>query len=789
MRNGLVTWILLLLTITQLKANHLKGVIKDSEGIPLQNIHVQILNSSMEAASDNQGNFSFSVANGSYSLLVRSIGYADLLKTIEVKSDTTIIFQLATSISTLDEVVVSASKKEVAIINIPGAVTSLSAEKIRDTKIWELGDLTGIIPNFQYAQLGVSYQHQMAFRGISVFSETPSVATYIDGVIALNVAGNGFQLMDVERIEVLRGPQGTLYGRNAMGGVINIITRQPSNKKNGFFETSIGNQGLQRYGFGVKTPLIKNKLFFGLSGQFQRMHGFYTNDLSDKSTFLHEPLKGTPEDGVRVGDENSYYGNMFLKWIPNEKTQITFNTKFQYDHSTGASSYYQAVESDTTAVRHPYKFAVNTLGSHQRSVLNSHLSLRYYHSKYQLNTSFSFQHVRQGYQHIDQDLWPYDLAAGYTFRDELGDAYPQNILSHETRFSSVKDKKGWKWTAGAFAFYQQNDKRYAAVYQELALFFGMQPGTEITITDQHNSGAALFGEISLPVRKWEFTAGLRGDIENRRTRVARYYLSESGEKEYNIPDTSLNSTYYAISPKAAIQYHIADNQQLYLSYSRGFRAGGNNLFTRGKYAEYLPETSNNYELGYKILSSDRKYQLSAVLFFLQWNNMQLDMQPEPGYWIIDNIGTAKSLGAEIEFSTRPVKGLSIDANLGINHARYGEFFFLGENIKGYQAILAPASTLQIAPQYSLSVKDFLLTFRVDWRRIGKQFFDLNNTIHQPAYHLLNLRSAVQYKFVNLALWVQNATGTEYLAFAMPGYFKNSVLNRPRTFGTTIQFKF
>lgn len=789
MKRSIFLWLLLLLTIDNAEAYQLIGTVKDREGSLLQDVHIQILNSSLKAVSDAQGNFSFSVAEGTYSLQLSSVGYADLIKALNVQNDTVFTIYLSEAISTLDEVVVSASKKETSVINIPGAVTSLSAEKIRDSRTWELGDLTGIIPNFQYAQLGVSYQQQMAFRGISVFSETPSVATYMDGVIALDVAGNGFQLMDIERIEVLRGPQGTLYGRNAMGGVINIITRKPTNQKSGFFEASFGNQGLQRYGFGVKAPLIKNKLFFGLSGQFQRMHGFYNNDLSEKTTFLREPLKGTPEDGVRMGDENSYYGNMFLKWLPKDNIHLTWNVKYQYDHSTGASSYYQAVETDTAAIRHPYKFGVNSLGSHQRSLLNSHLSLSYYHSKYQLNTSISYQNILQGYQHIDQDLWSYDLAAGYTFRNELGEKYPQNIFTHETRFSSVKDEKSLKWTAGAFAFYQKNDKRYAAVYQQLAYFFGMKPGTEVTITDQNNSGAALFGEISLPLRKWEFTAGLRGDIENRSTHVSRYYLSEAREKEYNISDTLLNSTYYALSPKAAIQYHIADNQQLYISYSRGFRAGGNNLFTRGKYAEYLPETSNNYELGYKMLSSSRKYQFSAVVFFLQWNNMQLDMQPEPGYWIIDNIGTAKSMGAEIEFSARPLKGFSMDVSLGINHARYGEFFFLGENIKGYQSILAPASTLQVAPQYSLSVKDFLLTFRADWRRTGKQYFDLNNTIQQPAYHLLNLRASVQYKFINLALWVQNATGTQYLAYAMPGYFKNSILNRPRTFGTTIHFKF
>ncbi len=134
------------------------------------------------------------------------------------------------------------------------------------------------MPNYAYQELGVTYQQIQSIRGIQAFSENAAVSTYIDDVNNLDIQANGIAFTDIDHIEVLRGPQGTLFGRNAMGGVVNIYTKQPTNQTTGFVEAGAGNQGLQRYSAGFKTPIIKDKLFFGFTGLFQTRSGYFIAD-------------------------------------------------------------------------------------------------------------------------------------------------------------------------------------------------------------------------------------------------------------------------------------------------------------------------------------------------------------------------------------------------------------------------------------------------------------------------------------------------------------------------------
>lgn len=769
----------------------IRGTVTNTERSPLAGVYIQVMNTLQYVVSDSNGKFSLEMSRGKFVLRSSLAGYNPRTDTITVNDtarDVSIVLQF--SIYEVEEVFVTANKQEETYIQAPLAVTSLSSAKINDTRTWEIGDLAGLVPNFQYGSLGVSYQQQVAIRGISVFSETPATATYIDGVNALDIAANGLQLIDIERIEILRGPQGTLYGRNAMGGVIHIFTKQPTNKTTAFCEASAGNQGLRRYGLGIKTPLVKDRLFLGISGQYQQQHGFYINDLSDKTGFLHEPLAGTPEDGLRMGDEESWYGNFFLKYIPSDKFHITINSKFQYDRSIGASAYYQAAENNIVAIEDPYKFAVNRVGSNSRLVINNSLAITYDHHKFRFFSISAYQYILQAYHGIDQDLYPYDLATGSSFRKKLGDAYPQGVFSQEFRFSSPAQHSKFRWTAGSYFFYQDYNKQYAAVYEDLALFFGMKPGTEVFKTHQYNTGVAIYGNLDYTLKsKWVFTVGLRLDYENRKTEVARYYLNDDGAKDYSVHDTMLNSHFSALSPKVSILYIISENHRVYISYSRGFRAGGNNMFSGSKYTGYQPEYSNNWEAGHKFQTRNKKFRVSTCLFLLDWENMQLDMQPEPGVWIIDNIGRALSYGAEIEVNAKPMKGMDADLAVGLNNSLYGNFMFLGENIKGNRTIMAPVYTLMAGLQQTVPVsKRLMWMIRGEYRSIGHQYFDLVNTIEQPAYHLFHARTGIITRHISFFIWIHNITNTTYITYAMPGYFKNSLVNRPRSFGATINFK-
>jgi iron complex outermembrane receptor protein len=790
-----ISRLLLLLIFSTLSckvwSQKLEGTVYSKKGEILTGAEIHLLNTVTTTYSDSSGRFSLNTQPGKYVLIVEAVGYITQTDSIALYSDSVLhlrITMIPVSIE-MNEVLITASKTESPQLRVPTALSTLSAEKIIDTKTWDLSSLVGIVPNFQYGDLGVGYQQQIAIRGISIFSETPATATYIDGVNALDIASNGFQLIDVERIEILRGPQGTLYGRNALGGVINIITKAPSNSTTGFAEAHFGNQGLQKYALGIKTPLISQKLFFGLTAQYQFREGFYTNDLQDKTSFLHEPLAGSPEDGKRMGDESSWYSNLYCTYFPSPNSKITFNSKFQYDQSIGASMYFQAVENNEEAIENPYKMAVNNLGSNNRKVWNNALAWIIDLKNFRVSSTLAFQQVWQAYQGIDQDLYPYDLATGASFGNELGDPYKQSVWSHELRFSSSAGSK-IKWTFGSYLFYQHYDKKYASIYQDLALFFGIQPGIEKYRTDQNNSGIAGFGQIEIPFqKKWSFLTGIRFDAEQRKTSVERYYELNNADKVYSV-DTSLNSRFNALSPKLGISFFPNDSKHLYFTYSRGFRAGGNNMFTKGKYSGYLPEVSDNFELGFKFRNRKKNLSWNSCVFYLIWKNMQLDVQPEPGIWIIDNIGNANALGLESELSYRPFKNTYVDVSLGINQGRYGDFNFLSKNISGNSMILAPEYTLMTALQQNIPLnKKVNFKIRMEARQIGNQFFDLHNTIMQPAYLLLNARIGISGSNWNVFLWCQNISNTTYITYAMPGYFKYSLINRPRTFGISISWNF
>lgn len=765
------------------------GTVGTDTGSPVPYANVQVLNTTFGTATDSLGNFIVQVPEGSNLLRISAVGFSPAL--IDPgPSDVPIVVVMHPSVYELDQFVVSAAKRAEPAWRSPASVTVMNARELEAMRVWSVGDIVGRVPNMQYAELGVGYQQQVAIRGISVFSETPAFATYVDGVPAFDVAGTALQLLDVDRIEVLRGPQGTLYGRNAMGGVINIISKPPSNTCRAFAEVSLGDQGLQRYTAGASVPLKKDKLSIALAAQYQRINGFYTNDLQGRRGFLGEPLDSLPVSGARMGDEGSAHVDARLLWSANERTTLRFNAKVQEDRSIGASAYYQAVESDTLALRLPYIFAVDRLGTHRRRVAQAAVAVEHRAKSFRFHSTSTWQYVGQAYQGIDQDVSPNALATGSTFRRNAGDAMPQHTLGQEFRFASTQTKY-LDWTAGLYVYGQWFDKRYVADYERLSLFFGLQPGRQVTINDQINTGAALFaqGEWKVAAR-WRIIAGLRGDHEDRRTQVERYYLASDGTQDFDIPRTPLQSSFQAISPKAAVQFGAGTGTTLYASYARGFRAGGNNMFTQGRYPEYLPETSDNVEVGAKYRSANKRTVASACLFLIDWRDMQLDTRAEAGIWIVDNVGKMRSQGVEVEMSSEPLPGLRIDLAAGLTDARYGAFNYLGEEIEGNRAVMAPTHTLFAAAQQLLPLsKKLAADVRVEWRHTGAQYFDLVNAIEQPAYGIINVRAGVFTKRVSLHAWGRNITETTHLAFALPGYFRYSVLNRPRSFGITLRWHF
>ncbi len=700
----------------------------------------------------------------------------------------------------LEEVIVTANKREENIIKVNTSITSLSSKKIEDTRTWGLSGLSALVPNYNYQELGVSFQQIQAIRGIQVFSENPAVSTYIDDVNNIDILANGFAFTDIERIEVLRGPQGTLYGRNAMGGVVNIITKKPTNTTSGFGEISIGNLSLQRYSAGFKTPLIKDKLFFGLNGLYQTQDGFLKNDIAGTSS------TNTSLNGKTVGGEKNLYGNLFLKFLPSSRFNLTLNLKGQNDKSNN-SGFMVSQFSDSLAFAQPDKINLARIAKHERNILNSSLVARYTAGNFSLTSISAYQTIGFGFEDLD---FP---GIYHSFYDnKIGELLPpQKVFSQEVRIQSVQAKK-LQYTAGVYAFSQKGYEPTTNTAYELsdfeAAFYSLPSGSFLINRNRsNNAGVAVFGELSFQLTsKLKATTGLRYDHEKREASFNGFgdAVFSAGVITNIKPDITAKGKYSAVSPKLSFSYEISALANLYATYTRGFRAGGINASSlpAGVRQMFDPEYSNNYELGFKSFSAGKKLRIAAAAFLINWKDLQFYNLVAPMTYARENVGDAQSSGIELELTALPVKGLQLDGSLGFNKTEYKGFDLKRVNfgtgvetstpIGGNQLSNAPGHTLFLGIQYEYAVsKKLKAVLRGEVRSIGQYYTDIQNKIEQPTYTLLNTRIGIAHERFSLFFWGQNITNERYLAYGNPdsSFGRNARSAQPATVGITLSTKF
>jgi iron complex outermembrane receptor protein len=700
----------------------------------------------------------------------------------------------------LEDVIVTANKREENIIKVNTSITSLSSKKIEDTRTWGLSGLSALVPNYNYQELGVSFQQIQAIRGIQVFSENPAVSTYIDDVNNIDILANGFAFTDIERIEVLRGPQGTLYGRNAMGGVVNIITKKPTNKTSAFGELSFGNLGLQRYSAGYKTPIIKDKLFFGMNGLYQTQEGFLKNNITGTSA------TDTKLNGKNVGGEQNLYGNVYLKWLPTSRFNLTLNVKGQKDKSDN-SGFMVSQSSDTYAFENPDKINLARIAKHERAILNSSLVAKYIASNYTLTSISALQTIAFGFQDLD---FP-GIYHSY-YNGKIGELLPpQKVWSEEFRINSNSEGK-LQYTAGVYWFSQKGYEPTTNTAYELsemeATMFGLSNGAFLISRNRsNNTGIAGFGELSyLLTPKLKATFGLRYDREKREAIFNGFgdAMLLNGVVTDIVPNITANGTYSALSPKLSLSYAVNELSNIYASFTRGFRAGGINASSlpAGVRQTFDPEFSNNYELGYKAFLLEKKLSVGASAFLIQWKDLQFYNLVAPFTYARENVGDAQSAGFELEITAIPAKGLQIDGSFGYNPTEYKGFNLKRVNygtgvetttaIGGNQLSNAPNHTLFLGAQYEYPVSNTLkLVVRGELRNLGAQYTDIQNKIEQPSYTLLNSRVGLTNGSYSLFIWGQNLNNERYLAYGNPdsSFGRQARIGTPRTYGVTLSAKF
>ena len=518
-----------------------------------------------------------------------------------------------TKVIDIEEVVVIASPKETSKLRqLPASVSLISQKDMQANGITSLKSASNIIPNFFMPDYGSRLTSAMYIRGIGSRINTPAVGMYVDNIPYLDKSAFDFNFYDIERIDILRGPQGTLYGRNTMGGLVKVHTRSPFSYQGTDMKLGYGSGNNHRTASLTHYHRINERFAFSAGGYYEGADGFFTNSHLNK----------------KVDDMEAGGGRIRAIWLPSENWKVDFTAGYDYTDEGGYPYYYTGKlsgEEDRTDLLD--KISYNRESSYRRSLLNTGLNIEHQADNFIYNAVTGFQHLNDR-MHMDQDFSPMDT---YTIEQKQR----INSISEEITFKS-KPGKAWKWTTGAFGFYQSMNVNSPVTFRKdgIGMLNGMLgsvmpskievpmggpmamnilPSLRITSegmpidghfkTPQYNVAIFhqsqfrdLFGAEGL-----SFTLGLRMDYEHMKmnynsgtslgyTVAIDGQMTQMGKVIREIPmmpatpltvdsrhTGELSKDYVQLLPKFALQYDFNDNKNnVYATISKGYRSGGYN---------------------------------------------------------------------------------------------------------------------------------------------------------------------------------------------------------------------
>jgi iron complex outermembrane recepter protein len=657
------------------------------------------------------------------------------------------------------DIIVTAQKKPEQPQDVPISLTTLSQQEIEDGKIDSFRDVAANTPNFFTTVSDRAFNFQ-TIRGLgnANFLSRDSISFFIDDVPYENV--HQFlpgALFDVERIEVLRGPQSTLYGRNSQAGVINVISRQPTNFPEITLGASYGNFNQRQLEFSASDAVIKDKLKFRIAGIYDARDGFTEN------TFLDDDANNL----------SSVAGRANLVWTPSDKWDIAFNATGAANND-GDNTYVPIEQED------PFETELDIPGDTDLSINTQSLRIGYEGTGFKL-TSITTRNGTNHNYNADGDYSPEDLF-------EFDTRQETTVVSQEIRLQSPDDANRLRWIAGGYF----QDRSYDIDPQQLKSF--TDNSNSVTQGRYDQTTFAGFGQIDFkPVEPLTLTAGLRyenSDEELLRRSFVTFEGDNSAENTTPFVNSSVDDD--AVIPKFAIEYSFSPNMATYASITRGYKPPTQNYSTDDPtLRDVRAEKSWNYELGVKSSWLKDRLSVNVAGFINDISDYQAplvgDTQP------FEDITNAEVLirGVEIEAQAKPISGLDLIAGFGYTDPEYTQYIdpLTGENFEGNKLIYAPEFTLNLAAQYRTK---FGLFSRVELQGLGNYYFDDDNSLKQDSLALVNARIGYEAEQYGIYLFVNNLFDKEYLTSAFfsdtAGQNLASYGDR-RTFGIQVKSEF
>jgi iron complex outermembrane recepter protein len=647
----------------------------------------------------------------------------------------------------LNEVVISSSKEGRKLKDLPSSVTLLASKELQNWNVMSMKDISAVVPNLFFPDYGSKLTSPVYIRGIGSKINSPSIGLYVDGIPYFEKSVFDFEFNDVERIEVLRGPQGTLYGRNTMGGIIHVITKNPLETQGGKISLIGGNYGqrdLAASYYGRLSPVFG----YSFSGKYSHSDGYFTNQYTGKKADKTDAASGSGK----------------LVWKMTRNIDISVHANYDYLNQNG---YPYALIDSTGKVG---KVNYDSVSSYHRKIWSAAYVMNRRFSGVLLRSVTGLQRSSDR-QAIDQD---FSVNPTYFVTQEM----TQRLWTKELELRSARTGK-YDWLLGFFAFWQSSKTN-------------LKVNTLLKDYDAPSRGFAFYHQSmlnNLLVSGLSLTAGLRYDYEHA-SQDYLYQKPVSGVLQ-TLADLSTKLSFSQWSPKLSLQYHLCPSNLLYVSVTKGYKTGGfNTSFDTEAEQTFQPEYSWNYEIGNKYGFFNNRIAGEWSLFYTDWRNQQISQPLASGVGsLLRNAGQSYSAGAEFSLQAVVLKNWNAQLNYGYTEAKFVDYVSGTSDYSNNYIPYVPRHTLMLGSDYTLVLNRSFLdkaVFSCQYVETGKLYWNDKNAASQDTYGTWNGKVSLQRRNLMLDFWVKNLTATDYTAF----YFEMSSKSygqkgKPTTMGATL----
>ena len=683
----------------------------------------------------------------------------------------------------LSEVTVTAIKQSSDLRTQASALTVIDRQEAERNQAVSVKTAADLVPNLFIPDYGSRMTSTVYVRGIGTRIDQPAVGLTIDNVPVITKENYDFDLMDVARFEMMRGPQNTLYGRNTLGGLMNIYTLSPLNYQGTRALVEGASHGTWRLGASYYR-LLREDLGLSLSAQYGSTQGEFTNE----------------HNGKRCDWERQFGARMKLEWRSQNGWYISNVASVSTSRQGGYP--YEWVETG--------RIAYNDTCFYRRTLVMDGLTLRKDFTSFTLSSITSYQYLDDNMT-LDQDFTEHDYFT-------LTQARREHAVTQDVIARSHEKAEGYNWLAGASGFFRRYKMDAPVTFYDYGIeqfiekhFNDAIPEYPITwdsrsfVLGSHftspSYGAVLYHESTYHWGRWTLSAGVRLDYEHARLNFHSethtgysMFKAATGELfvhgDIDIDDHgTLNKDFFEILPNVSLTWHPwpGKNHTVYLAASRGSKAGGFNTqmfsdvlqqrlmkmmgigmeYDVDKMVGYKPEKAWNYELGGHFECWGARVQSDMGVFFLDCRDRQLTVFP-PGTTtgrMMTNAGKTHSWGGEFAMTVNPTESTHLNVSYGFTHATFKDYDDGKVDHSGKRVPYAPKHTLFAEASHALKIgTDGRLTFAANVRATGDIYWDEANTQHQPFYALLGASITWQQQHYSLQLWGRNLTDTQYKTF-------------------------